>query len=87
MTGLLITVAVLLLTIDTPAALRSNCNQQRMMQQLRQQLVRQYQAQQARVARQAVAIAAEKQRRFEMHLKASKARNEKIEADRRAGRE
>ncbi len=84
--------AVLLMTMFSigtgeAQALGSNRNQQKMMQQLRQQQAKQFQAQQEADARQADAIAAEKQRKFEMHQKASKARNQKIEAERAAARE
>ncbi len=84
--------AVLLMTMFSigtgeAQARGSNRNQQKMMQQLRQQQAQQFQAQQAAAIRQAAAIAAEKQRKFELHQKASKARNEKIEAERAAARE
>ena len=84
--------AVLLMTMlsvgtGEAQARGSNRNQQKMMQQLRQQQAKQMQAQQEAAARQAAAIAAEKQRKFEMHQQASKARNEKIEAERAAIRE
>ncbi len=87
MTAGLFTAAVLFLTVDVPAATRSNRNMQRAMQQLRQQQAKQYEADQKAAAQRAAAIAAEKQRKFEMHQKASKARNEKIEAERTAARE
>ena len=87
MTAGLFTAAVLFLTVDAPAASRSNRNQQKMMQQLRQQQAKQYEADQKAAAQRAAAIAAEKQRLFEIHQKASKARNEKIDAERDAARE
>ena len=65
----------------------SNRNQQKAMQQLRQQQAKQYEADQKAAAQRAAAIAAEHQRLFEIHQKASKARNEKIDAERAAARE
>ena len=87
MTAGLFTAAVLFLTVDAPAASRSNRNQQKMMQQLRQQQAQQYEADKKAVVQRAATIAAEKQRLFEIHQKASKARNEKIDAERDAARE
>ena len=88
MTAGLFTAAVLFLTVDVPAASRSNRNQQKMMQQLRQQQqAKQYEAQQAAAAEYAKAQAAEAARKDEMHRKARQARNEKIDAERDAARE
>ena len=84
--------AVLLMTMlsvgtGEAQARGSNRNQQKMMQQLQKIQMQQMQAQQAEEARQTAAIAAETQRKFEIHKKASKVRNEKIEAERAAIRE
>ena len=87
MTAGLFSVAVLFLTADVPAASRSNRNMQKAVQQFQQQQAKQYQAQQAAAAQRAAAIAAERQRLFEIYQKASKARNEKIDAERDAARE
>ena len=87
MTAGLFTAAVLFLTVDVPAASRSNRNQQKIMQQLRQQQAKQYEAQQAAAAEYAKAQAAEAARKAEMHRKARQARNEKIDAERDAARE
>ena len=51
------------------------------------QLAKQQQAEEAEAAQRAAAITAEHRRLFEIHQKASKARNEKIEAEREAARE
>ncbi len=87
MTAGLFTAAVLFLTVDVPAASRSNRSQQKAMQQLRQQQAQQYEADQKAAAQRVAAIAAEHRRLFEIHQKASKARNEKIDAEREAARE
>ena len=84
--------AVLLITMflsgsNEAQARGSNRNAQRAMQQLRQQQAKQMQAMQAAAAKQAAMVAAEQRRKFEMYQKASKARNEKIDADREAARE
>ena len=84
--------AVLLMTMflsgpNAAEARGSNRNAQRAMQQFRQQQAKQMQAMQAAVAKQAAMQAAEQRRKFEMYQKASKARNEKIDAEREAARE
>ena len=83
----LFSAAVLFLTADVPAASRNNRNMQKAVQQFQQQQAKQYQAEQAAAAQRAAAIAAERQRLFEIYQKASKARNEKIDAERDAARE
>lgn len=87
MTAGLFTAAVLFLTVDAPAASRSNRNQQKIMQQLRQQQAKQYEAQQAAAAEYAKFQAAEAARKAEIHRKVHEARNSKIEAERTAARE
>jgi hypothetical protein len=87
MTAGLFTAAVFFLTVDAPAASRSNRNIQKAMRQLGQQQAKQYQAQQAAAAEYAKAQAAAAAHKVEMYRKASQARHEKIEAQRDAARE